>query len=532
MRDGQPSTVDLRAPDGGRVVLQPIVRLDRLPAISRDALAAVFLLCAVFLATSVNRLNHTDLWGHLNFGRWMVEHRALPQGDPFRSAEAGAPFLNVPWLSQVLGYGCHAWLGLEGLVAGHAALVTLTAALAMLAARDRGVPLGWAAASAAAGYLLALPVLGTIRPQLFGMAAFAATLWAMSRLSAHRDPLYWLAPLYAAWANLHGSFVMGLAALGCLAAGSAWEVVRFSTRGHGIRRLAAAWADPASRRAWLALGVATAACCVNPLGLKLFPAVAGFSSQGTLEGISEWRPVTIDSLTGALMLATLVATAWLLRWSPRRVWTAEVLLFLVFGLGSLSAIRMLAWWALLWPWLAAPHAAAAWVLYRRTGLPEADAPRPPAVWRTLLAGACVLTALWWAPPVNAILTGRTRPETAVLSRDTPEGLARELAARGTAGRIYAPIDWADYLIWKTRGAVEPLVYSHVHLSGPGTWRDFLALDSGSAEWLAVADRHALEYLVVSTARNPRLSAAASRHPRCRIVYKDPQGLVVRIAPRP
>ncbi len=522
MERSPPPTLDIRAPNGGRVVLRPVIGLDRLPGLSRDGLAAVLVLCAVFLATSVYRLNHTDLWGHLNFGRWMVEHRALPQADPFRPPDAGVTFLNVPWLGQVLGYLCHERLGLEGLVLAHVALVTLTAALLALAVRARGASLGWGAAAAAAGYLLALPVLGTIRPQLFGMVAFAATLWAVARLAAHRsDPLWWLAPLFALWANLHGSFLMGLAVLACHAAGLTWEALR---RGKDEKEPGFA---PA-RRAWLALTVAIAACCLNPLGPKLLWAVAGFAGEGNLEGISEWRAMTIDSLSGVLFLASALVTAVLLRWSPRRVWPEEVLLLAVFGLASLGAIRMLAWWALAWPWVMAPHAAASWILYRRIGPPEADRPGTPAAWRTLMACAAVLITLWWAPPTNAILSGQTRSNSAVLSRDTPEGLADELAARGIRGRIYAPMDWADYLIWRSGGDVQPLVYSHVHLIGADVWRDFLALDAGADDWLAIADRHGLEHLVVATARSPRLAAAVASNPRCRVLYRDRQGMVVEI----
>jgi len=421
--------------------------------------------------------------------------------------------LNVPWLSQVLGYGWHQAFGLEGLVLGHVLLVTLAVALTMLAATARGVSAGWGAAAGVAGYLLALPILGTIRPQLFGLVAFAATLWAVARLPAHKDPLFWLPAVFALWANLHGSFLMGLAVLGCHAVGLTWET----------RRVVG--------RAWLALALAAAASCLNPLGPELFGAVAGFASGGNLEGISEWRPMTIGSLSGALFLGSLLVTAVLLRWSPRRVWTSEILLLLLFGLASLVAIRMLVWWALVWPWVVAPHAAAAWLLYRRihpADEEEARARRQTAAWRTLLAGACVFATVWWSPPTYALLTGRCRAAEAVLSHGTPQGLAEELVRRGAAGRMFAPMDWADYLVWRTGGAVEPMVYSHVHLTGREVWRDFLHVRGGGSDWLEVADRHGLDYLVIDPARNDRLLALAAASRRCRVLYEDPQGVLVEI----
>ena len=66
---------------------------------------------------------------------------------------------------------------------------------------------------------------------------------------------------------------------------------------------------------------------------------------------------------------------------------------------------------------------------------------------------------------------------------------------------------------------------------PELWNDFLLLRGGGQRWLDVADRYGLDYLVISRRRNRRLAAAAARHPRCRVLYEDRQGLLVQIADR-
>jgi hypothetical protein len=96
------------------------------------------------------------------------------------------------------------------------------------------------------------------------------------------------------------------------------------------------------------------------------------------------------------------------------------------------------------------------------------------------------------------------------------------------GRITAPMDWADYLIWRTRGAVEPLVHSHVHVVSPAVWRDFLAVDRGRDDWLAIAERHGLRYLVVSRSRNRQLLGHLAGNTRCRLVHEDRQALVFQL----
>jgi hypothetical protein len=267
------------------------------------------------------------------------------------------------------------------------------------------------------------------------------------------------------------------------------------------------------------------------LGIKLLVGVAGFAGSSNLEGISEGRPMVLGSLSGALFFGSLLATGLLLRWSPRRIAACELLLVLGFGLASLVAIRMLVWWALAWPWVVAPHAAASWARFRKSRLDD-DQPGPAnaaaAAKRTCIAVVVAALTLWWSPATFGLITGRSRPAASVLSLGTPKGVAEHVEKLGLSGRFFAPLDWADYLMWRADGRLEPLVYSHVHLVGPDVWQDFLRIGSGSEAWLAVADRYGLAYLVIDRRRNRRLAGRAVGHPRCRVLYEDRQALLVEI----
>ena len=378
-----------------------------------------------------------------------------------------------------------------------------------------GYRASWAAIAAATAYVLCLPIVGTLRPQVFGMVAFVGVLWAISRLPERRRPLVWLPMLFALWANLHGSFLMGLAVVGCYAVGCTWDAWR------DARDLRGAWKRPGVVRAWLALVLSTAGVCLNPLGAGLLPAVVRFSRTTNLASVSEWRPTELGSLTGELLFASLLLTALLACFSPRRMTAWEVLLLACFGYLATTSIRMLVWWGLVWPWVAAPTRRR---FGKRSGLrpPDpcnADAGNMPTLQgdagttptlqeaeadskargRTLLAAAVVFVTVMWSPPGFALLTGRHRPESSVFSPDTPYLIAEELVSQGITGRIVAPMDWADYLIWRSGGAVESMVYTHVHLSSPELWNDFLHIESGEAGWLELADRYGLRYVVVSRA---------------------------------
>jgi hypothetical protein len=447
------------------------------PNLSTGGLAAVVALAIIFLLTSFNRLNHTDLWGHLNFGRWMAEHQALPPTDPFAAAPASKPVLHAAWLSQLAGYEVQRWFGNEGLVFGHALLVTLAAGVLMLAVYRRGLPATWAWSAGLAFLLLDLPIAGTIRPQLFGQLGAALCLLACAELPGRRQPLVWLPVVAALWANLHGSISMGLAIVGLFAVGVSWNAA-WESRSSGVGLLR----NRGVQAVWGLLFLILVAACLNPHGPMLLVRTLLFNEHAVLGSISEWRPLTPGSLTGVLMIASAGLAVLLFKYSPRKWEVHELLLLLVFGLATLPAIRMLAWWAVVWPWVCLPHLAALCSRWssQRSGEPQIDQDAPTAM-RTVLAMGVVFTLALIAPPTYSIVAGQGRGEGPILVTDTPLYVADELVRRDLSGTIAAPMDWADFLVWKTAGQMKPLVYSHVHLAPEETWRDYERLFRGESE---------------------------------------------------
>jgi hypothetical protein len=196
---------------------------------------------------------------------------------------------------------------------------------------------------------------------------------------------------------------------------------------------------------------------------------------------------------------------------------------------------MLAWWALAWPVVAVPHAAAAWQAWReRNQLPE-QAPDEPTSMRTLMAMGVVFMTALLAPPSFALVSGQGRGDGPSMVSETPLYLADEVARRGLTGNIAVPMDWADYLVWKTDGRLKPLVYSHVHLADPAAWEDHKRLFTGDPKWLALLDAHQMKYVAASRQRSPELAKAVlldSRgdNPRVRILYQDQRCLLAEVLP--
>ena len=501
------------------------------PNTSLAALAAVVALGLIFMFVGFNRLNHTDLWGHLNFGRWIAEHRALPATDPFAANPAETPMLQAAWLSQWLGYQTQRLFGNEGLTLAHALLATLTAGALMLAAVRRGAPPIWAWAAGAAMIVLDLPIVGTIRPQLFGQLGTALFLLACCELPHRKHPLFWLPLVAALWANLHGSILMGLAILAAYAAGVTWNLAKEHERQAGRllrdRRVYVAWA---------ALFLALGGACLNPHGPALFTRIAFFGEHAALSSIMEWRAMSPGSLTGMLMIASVALTVVLIKYSPRKWEVYEILMLVAFGLATLPAIRMLAWWAVVWPWIAIPHAAAAWRKYQdqKSGEPILDASEPTSM-RTVLAMGFSFMTILIAPPSFSFVAGANRGDAQIMVTETPLYVADEAVRRGLTGNIATPMDWADYLVWKTGARLKPLVHSHVHLTEEQTWKDYESLYRADDTWLQTLHRHNMQYLLVSRERYPKLAKQVlvedrTGPGRVRIIYQDQRSILAEVIP--
>src|SRR6185437_9940437 len=159
-----------------------------------------------------------DLAYALRAGSEILGGGGIPTTDTWTFTVAGTPWLDQQWGAQVLLTGVFDVLGWTGLALLRAALVGLTFWLLLGAIRA-----AWSIASVRAGgsaiassartatlitiafFVVVAPALA-LRPQLFAVVLFAATLRILVERSRHPRRL-WLIPIIAiAWANVHGSF--------------------------------------------------------------------------------------------------------------------------------------------------------------------------------------------------------------------------------------------------------------------------------------------------------------------------------------
>jgi hypothetical protein len=511
-------------------------RSDRLiPRLSASQVAAVGLLAFVFVFVSHQQVWHTDVWGHLRFGEYIVKNRRLPEHEMFSGdfADQEKPYLNFQWLAQASAYlvyelgaslaGGDAERQLAGgalaLATEHAILVTLRLLVLLAVFRrqtgsDRMALLGILLVIG-----LGLSHMFVHRPQAFGELFFALLLLALSRPALTRGDMVWVPLVMVLWANCHGSFPMGFALLGAFAAGRAielllpqplldWPTVVVSPDHTPAPAppnwLARWWHDPQLCRLILTLALSLAAVALfNPHGPKLFLYSYELSRHPNIPYMEEWKPLPVESMSGYLYLASVALLIPLVRWSPRRFTPIQVLLLLGFGLQSLAHARVLVWWSVVVVWVALPHLAA---LGKGTSAPSLRR-RGGSLAKSALACLLVLAGLLLSAPGLWACAGYGHEPQKHVTDKTPWKVSTYLQQqyetdprlkRTKKRTIFTSETLGDYLLWSLRldPPVRVFCYTHVHLLTAEHWKECMAVKFGERGWEKILDRESVQFLLV------------------------------------
>jgi hypothetical protein len=273
--------------------------------------AAILLLAVAAFSQRVFIDGDTN-W-HVAAGRWILAHHTVPTTDPFSFTFFGKPWVAHEWLSEVLMAGAYLLGGWSGVVLFIGVCAGL--AYAMIAAELR---LWLGPIGQIVGLCLSFAVL---QPFLYARPHIVATpllvFWARALLAARRQgkaPPLALVPMMAVWANLHASFIFGLAIIGPFAL-EALIAER--------DKLKVVWS-------WGLFGVVSAAFSLaTPQGFEgiLFPFMV--LGMKVLPSILEWRGANFQDLTpfeGALLI-----TFFLGLWKGVRVplWRLLLLIALI-----------------------------------------------------------------------------------------------------------------------------------------------------------------------------------------------------------
>jgi hypothetical protein len=361
-------------------------------------------------------LGDSDTYWHIAVGRWILDHGALPHTDIYSFTKNGEPWISSSWLAQALYALVYEGAGWAGPVILAAASIASAFALFAFVLGSR-MPARYAIAVALWVLLLSVSHMFA-RPHVLVLPLMVAWMAGLLRASEQREPpSFWLLPLLALWANLHGGFVFGLALVAPIALDALWNAEKPQRV-----RVAIRWATFAVA----ALG----ACCVTPYGWNSILASRKILDLGELlHLIYEWMPMDFGHFgpfEGCILASIAAALYYGVRLTPPRILLLLGLLHM-----ALSHVRNVEIFALLAPLVVLSPLSSQFALqpagFSRTGFPAM-----PAV-----VLAAIVAASSWA-------FAATRPPVPPASQ-APAAAVEVLRQHG-ARRILNDLPFAGYLI--------------------------------------------------------------------------------------
>jgi tetratricopeptide (TPR) repeat protein len=147
----------------------------------------------------------TDIWYHLNGGRFIVEHRSLPTDSFFSFITPAREWIDYYWLFQAIVYVTHFFTGYYGLVALRTLIFLIVIVLMLLFFRDKiegsGKSYLYLTAVFSLYLIVLLPRYQLVRPHIFTYLFIVAFLYILELRKRKAALLF---PLAIVWCNTHG----------------------------------------------------------------------------------------------------------------------------------------------------------------------------------------------------------------------------------------------------------------------------------------------------------------------------------------
>ena len=511
------------------------------------------------LAALVAAMPAVDLAYQLRAGTSILDGAGIPHADTYTFTIPGAVWPDQQWGAQALLAMVYRSAGWSGLAILRAVLVGATFGLLLLVVRRRApeLPMRGAALLVLGAFLVAAPTLA-LRPQLFAMVLFVASLLVLADRDRHPRRV-WLLPVFALlWANLHGSFPLAI-----MLPGLAWLADLRSVA--GLRR-----------HTMLAVAaVSTVATVANPLGLGAWSYVVNLATNRTIGSrVSEWRPPGLTDAPGILFWLSIVAVVAFVALRARRTRSGgpfvlppwpELLTLVLFALLGAVTGRGLAWWPLVAVFVCAdligrtasagsseaasptaepapspapptaepvPSLASPLTADAATGITGGTAPGPRARRRdqgsplnAFVAGILILAGIALLPMWRPL--GLAAIPIGVLSY-APQGITQRLALfenlNSHAATVWNPQVWGSWLEFAIPGELVA-VDSRIELFPAPIWDDVDTVSRGGPDAIPTLDRYHPDFVVVERPAQSALEDTLSATQAWACIYQDVDGSI-------
>jgi len=441
------------------------------------------ILIPVMLGSSGTIFNDGDVSWHFATGQWILDHRAIPNTDPFSFTWAGKPWVPFEWLSEVLLAGWYRLAGYSGVAAlVAAALMALHAVLYFNASRFIRP---WLRVVALVAMDVVLIPMMLARPHLLAWPLIALWTWLMLRArEQNRAPPLLAALLMVIWTNLHGSFVLGFLIAGAF----------------GVEAVLTATDRARALREWLVFGIAcVVAVFINANGIAgvIHPLLVAKLSHLPL--IDEWKPSN-PKIT-PFFFVVLVGIA-LLIWRKRP---------------KLHPIRWMILTALLALAFYQTRHQPVFIIVAAMLLPEGFANSEPAPWPTR-------SVLWLTAGAMAVLVA-VRAILPVTLPDNEKNPWKLIAAVPPELRNQPVLNGYSMGGPLILSGIRPYIDGRSDMYGDEIVVGYKQITEGDAQALAaVVDRWNIRWAILPP-RYTKLIALLDRSPQWRRVHADKVGLI-------
>jgi hypothetical protein len=469
------------------------------PQFRRCALLVAFFSVPAWMAFTKDSVLDSDVWWHLRTGQWIVQHHWVPYHDWFSTYGMGKPWFAYSWLFEILIYTLFSRFGLIGLAIYVYALMLAIAGAFYSLVRKCEPRLAHSITVAAAA-VFALAHMRTPRPWLFTILFFAIELNILVSVRRSRNyrRLFYLAPLFALWTNLHIQFVYGLFVLGLAALDD--PVNRL------LHRKTPAEADrPLPIDKVLIVIVACfIATLINPYHFRIYAVVLDTARQsGLYRLISELSAMDFRSLSDWLVVLLTMGAVFAL--SRRRDLSS-------FWFLLLSAAVFLSFRSRRDVWFVTIVALTIIALTRPVMETRADNRISKGQVAAIIVASVAMLVL-------AIFTNRVSNSTLEksVSGEYPVAAASFIEQRRLPGPLYNHFDWGGYLIWRLPGLP-------VSIDGRSNLHDATRITHSAEVWNGqhawASDPELAVAGVVIAEKDLALTQLLRLDPRFEIVYEN------------
>ena len=435
-----------------------------------------------------------DIWWHLRNAEVLVQTHRVVNHDFYSFTASGSRWINEAWLSELPYYFGWHWMGIRGIylvMLVETELILLGVfGLAQLTCRN-------VKAAFVASWLAVWLATVSFGPRtlLAGWMCLVAELFILELFREGKDWSWWLVLLFALWANLHGSWLIGMVLFGV-----------FSGCGllHGEwgRVVAVQWTPAQMKKLAVVGGFSVAGLFLNPYSYHLvfYPFNFAFQQKLNVGHVDEWMSLDFHTLRGKILFAMLAATIALALMRRRR-WRLDELAFLLIGFYAAMTYSRFLFLAgiVLTPILAKE------LDFLPPYRPTIDKPWLNAILIMTIIGGC----LWRFPTSDFLLRDTVR--------NYPVRALAYLQHFHPQGRVFNDCLWGGYLIWNVRD-IPVFIDSRIDIyEYNGVFVDYLDA-MGIKNTLGILNKYDVRYVLYS--KDSPVAYLLMNTPSWKIDYQD------------